>query len=224
MQKLEHNTYAESWIEYINKVTPLLNDYYLKEEEFFLKVDLTGKTVLDIGCGEGRFTKLFTRKAKEVFGIDINERELEAAKKNNADLKNVKFFHENCLKMHFADSFFDYVFAPDLIANLADKKVSAIKEMVRVAKQNGKIFITAYSENALADRVKSYVAAKIPHRIIDKAKGFVLLDLGMDALEHPSEQFSKQDLLDLCAQAGQTKAEVKALNRIAYVCIVDVQK
>lgn len=224
MPKPEHSTYTESWTDYINKVTPLLRDYYSKEEEFFLKVDLAGKTVLDVGCGEGRFTKLLAKNAKEVIGIDINESELEAARKSNADLKNIRFFHENCLKMQFADSFFDYVFAPDLIANLADKKVAAIKEMVRVAKQNGKVFITAYSENALADRVKSYIAAKIPYRIIDEKKGFVLLDMGMEALNHPSEQFSKQDLLDLCAQAGQTRVEVKALNRIAHICIIDVQK
>ncbi len=224
MPKPEHNTYAESWMDYINKVTPLLGDYYSKEEEFFLKVDLAGKIVLDVGCGEGRFTKLLAKNAKEVIGIDVNESELKAAKKNTADLKNVKFFHENCLKMHFSDSFFDYVFAPDLIANLADKKVSAIKEMARVAKTGAKVFITAYSENALADRIKSYVDAKIPYRLIDEKKGFVLLDMGEGAMAHPSEQFSKEDLMDLCLRAGQTKVEAKALNRIAYVCVIDVQK
>jgi len=221
---LDHNTYAESWTDVITKATPLFKDYYEKEKEFFLKIDLAGKTVLDVGCGEGRFTNLLAKKSKEVVGIDINESELEVAKKANADLKNVTFFHENCLKMHFADSFFDYVFAPDLIANLADKKVSAIKEMVRVAKQNGKIFITAYSENALADRIKSYIAAKVPYHIIDEKKGFVLLDLGADVLNHPSEQFSKQDLMELCQQAGQTKVTVQPLNKIAYVCVIDVQK
>lgn len=224
MPEPKHETYVDAWNEFIEKTTPLLRDYYKKEEEFFLSEARENAVVLDLGCGEGRFTKLLAEKVKKVIAIDIDSSVLETAKKRATGMKNVEFFQENALRTNFQDSYFDCVFAPDLIANLADKKVAAIKEMCRIVKPKGKIYLTAYSENALPDRLQSYKNADVTYKIVDEEKGFLLLDLSKTAPNHPSEQFSKEDLLELCRQAGQTKVEIKALNKVAYICIIDVQK
>ena len=50
--------------------------------------DLTGKRVLDLGCGFGEHCKLFVdRGAEKVVGIDISSKMLEVAKKENSDPK-----------------------------------------------------------------------------------------------------------------------------------------
>ncbi len=55
---------------------------------FSLIPDLTGKSVLDLGCGFGEHCKRFVEKgAAKVIGIDISEKMLEVAKKENADPK-----------------------------------------------------------------------------------------------------------------------------------------
>ena len=53
---------------------------------FSLMPDLSGKDVLDLGCGFGEHCKAFVEKgAKKVVGIDISEKMLEVAKKENRD-------------------------------------------------------------------------------------------------------------------------------------------
>ena len=52
--------------------------------------DLSGKTVLDLGCGYGRScADAVARGACRVVGIDLSERMLEVARRENADPKIV---------------------------------------------------------------------------------------------------------------------------------------
>lgn len=53
---------------------------------FSLLPDLSGKTVLDLGCGFGEHCKAFvSRGAERVVGIDISEKMLAAARRENSD-------------------------------------------------------------------------------------------------------------------------------------------
>lgn len=64
--------------------------------ELMLKMDFTGKTVLDMGCGTGILAFMASKlMAKEVFAIDLNEwayeNTIENAQKNNLENINVIF-------------------------------------------------------------------------------------------------------------------------------------
>ncbi len=48
-------------------------------------VDFTGKSVLEIGCGEGRVTWQYTGKAARVTAIDPDEEDIEIALKERPD-------------------------------------------------------------------------------------------------------------------------------------------
>lgn len=64
------------------------NDLFEIPALLSLLPDLTGKRVLDLGCGYGEHCKLFVeRGAQKVVGIDISVKMLEVAKKENADPK-----------------------------------------------------------------------------------------------------------------------------------------
>lgn len=41
---------------------------------------MRGKTILDIGCGDGALTRLFAREGAQATGIDINETQLARAR------------------------------------------------------------------------------------------------------------------------------------------------
>ena len=48
-------------------------------------VDFTGKSVLEIGCGEGRVTWQYARLAAQVTAIDPDEEDIEIALKERPD-------------------------------------------------------------------------------------------------------------------------------------------
>lgn len=57
-----------------------------KIEEF---VRLNGKTLLEVGCGDGRLTGLLAEKAGAITAIDPDHKRIEAARKN---IKGIKFW------------------------------------------------------------------------------------------------------------------------------------
>jgi 2-polyprenyl-3-methyl-5-hydroxy-6-metoxy-1,4-benzoquinol methylase len=56
-------------------------------------VDVSGKRVLEIGCGDGRFTYLYAREAAFVLGIDPKRRRVDDARRSRPDslASSVKF-------------------------------------------------------------------------------------------------------------------------------------
>jgi SAM-dependent methyltransferase len=48
-------------------------------------------TVVDIGCGVGRLTRVLAARAERVVGIDVSPRMLELARRHNASLTNVEW-------------------------------------------------------------------------------------------------------------------------------------
>ena len=63
-----------------------------------------GKSILDIGCGTGRFASIFKDHASYLKGIDLSEKNVQVAKQNFAGSTNLKFEHAS------ATDFFDGVF------------------------------------------------------------------------------------------------------------------
>ena len=98
-----------------------------------------GKIVLDVACGSGYGSNYLARKgAKKVFGVDLDNKPLEIAKKFYF-LPNVEFLQGNVLELPFPDEFFDVVISFETIEHLyeTDKYIAEIK---RVLKKDG-IFI-----------------------------------------------------------------------------------
>lgn len=97
--------------------------------------------ILDIGCGGGRDVKAFARMAinGKIYGIDVSEVALEAAKKTNKEFINagrVEIQQDSVSSLPFEKNTFDlvtgvevYYFWPDLINDL--------KEIYRVLKPYG---------------------------------------------------------------------------------------
>ena len=97
--------------------------------------------ILDVGCGDGNFTKLMARacKAKEVYGIDISEEALRIAMKNGIICRKIDVDEED---FPFEDNFFDAVTALELIEHLYDPD-HFLDEVRRVLKLGG-IFVLLF--------------------------------------------------------------------------------
>lgn len=106
-------------------------------------VDLTGKHVLDIGCGIGGIDVLLVKEhgAAHVTGIDVEASLIKRA--NDAALRagiadQVTFKLVSPGPLPFADSTFDVVFSKDAMIHIPDKK-AIYQEIFRVLKVGGQL-------------------------------------------------------------------------------------
>ncbi len=119
-------------------------------------------SVLDVGCGFGKDTKLLINIAKNISGIDYDREAIKEARKDLSQFRNVKIFLENAENMHFENNTFDYVICMgNTFGNFGKNKLKILKEMKRVAKRKGKIIIGVYSEKASPIRIDVYKKTKV---------------------------------------------------------------
>lgn len=99
--------------------------------------------VLEVAVGSARnFSYYDTRKVKSVTAVDFSRPMLEMAEKKRDELGSVplKLKVQNVLKMDFEDSTFDTVVDTFGVCSF-EKPVETLKEMRRVAKDDGKILL-----------------------------------------------------------------------------------
>jgi len=110
--------------------------------------NVKNKKILDGGCGTGIYAKILTKKGAIVKGIDLSEKEIEIAKKENP---RVEFKIGNAQKLPYKNKEFDIVLAALALAHLQNWN-RVLKEIYRVLKPNG-IFI--FSEgNPISDCIR----------------------------------------------------------------------
>jgi len=115
-----------------------LEDRQRKALEIFSSYQF--ERILDVGCGDGNFTMMIARacKAREVYGIEISEKGVEMARKNGIKCYQLDVDEED---FPFEDSFFDAVFAGEIIEHLYDTD-HFLDEAYRVLKANGILVLT----------------------------------------------------------------------------------
>jgi ubiquinone/menaquinone biosynthesis C-methylase UbiE len=112
------------------------------------KSELKKGKILDIGCGSGLLVKEFAYRSKKfyVMGIDTSLHALRLAKKNCQKLKNSFFKKTSVYHLPFSNYTFDLVTCKDTLHHFNDLK-SAIKEMYRVTKKGGMIYLQDLRRN-----------------------------------------------------------------------------
>jgi len=121
------------------------------EELKFLFEDLKeGEKVLDLGCGNGRWYKVFKEKKVDYFGVDNSEKLIEIAKENFPD---AKFFVGDALNLPFQDDFFDKVYSIALLHHIPseDFRIKVLKEAKRILKPGGILILTCWRVHRLRE-------------------------------------------------------------------------
>ncbi len=98
----------------------------IKYHDFFLDNINPNDTVLDVGCGNGSVAFDIAKKAKNVVGIDIDEDNIGAAKKNFL-LDNVDYICGDVLSWDFRQKF-DVVVLSNVLEHI-DKRVDLLKKV-----------------------------------------------------------------------------------------------
>jgi len=112
--------------------------------------DFRGKKILNIGCYDGWLEKIAVKRgAQEVTGIDVNKKFVALAQKN---VPQAKFLQASVLKLPFVSQRFEMVTMFDVIEHLPKgTELKALKEVKRVLKKGGKLFLSTPKSNWLAN-------------------------------------------------------------------------
>ena len=103
--------------------------------------DISGKTILDSGCGSGYFTSLLAKQAKKVIGTDFAEEFIKLCRNKYGKIGNLSFETHNVMEsMPFEDNTFDSVISKMVLQYVPKIDVFA-KESQRVLVKSGSLII-----------------------------------------------------------------------------------
>jgi ubiquinone/menaquinone biosynthesis C-methylase UbiE len=108
------------------------------------------QSVLDLGCGIGRFEEAMAGEVSSIVGIDISGEMIETARRRCAALGNVAFLQSSGRDLSaFAADSFDLVLAVDSFPYLVQSGMSLVQthvaETARVLKPSGDLLILNFS-------------------------------------------------------------------------------
>jgi ubiquinone/menaquinone biosynthesis C-methylase UbiE len=157
--------------------------------------------ILDLGCGNGRLSELFSGKKIEYYGADFSEKLIEIARKRYPELN---FQVSDALNLPFPDGFFDKVFSIAVLHHIPSKEFRAkfLKEIKRVLKPRGIVVLSVWNF-ALLKRTKFFIKSFFLKIIFKKDIDLrdVFVSWGKRALRYV-HVFSKRELVVLSKEAG----------------------
>jgi 2-polyprenyl-3-methyl-5-hydroxy-6-metoxy-1,4-benzoquinol methylase len=105
--------------------------------------------VLELGCADGSFSSLLKKKGFDVYAIDISASAIEKAKQTGikAEVGNLEE------RINHNEDYFDIVIATEVIEHLYDTDFF-LKEIKRVMKKNGHLFLSTPNLASLKNRIK----------------------------------------------------------------------
>lgn len=143
---------------YYHKISSIYNDVRLdSNDDFSMTIDnilnaCQGKvgTLLDVGCGTGKYGEALEKLGFVVTGIDKAPSQIQEAQKViDCQLGNV-------CQLPFDDNSFDVCIMIIMIHHLCkDERIQAFKEVYRVLKPNGILIIKTASHEDLEYRISS---------------------------------------------------------------------
>lgn len=165
-----------------------------ERKEYVLQQIGKGKRVLDVGCLGGQFSKLIMKSNNEVWGVEINARAAEEARRRGVRVK-VANVEEG---LPFDDGSFDVVHAGEILEYLYDTK-TFFAETERVLRDGGMLLFSTPNLNSLENRI----------RVL--AGGYLAMS-GAYPEDHFGEQvriFNLPKIKELCDQTGFQVEEVR---------------
>lgn len=100
----------------------------------------SGDSVVDVGCGVGRLTRVIARRARQVYAVDVSAEMLTLARVHNGELDNVRWIHGDGATLRpIPDAAADAVVSHVVFQHIPDPQVTYgyVAEMGRVLRRGG---------------------------------------------------------------------------------------
>lgn len=105
------------------------------------KINLKKATVLDIGCGNGQYTYMFSKFVNKIYGIDPSDLMLKSARNNKKifDSNNIRFYKGNDLNIPFSQKFDIILYSYSL--HFSSNVMKSLNNSYNLLKKNGILII-----------------------------------------------------------------------------------
>jgi ubiquinone/menaquinone biosynthesis C-methylase UbiE len=203
------------WQDILDDQPQSFKDWFKREKGFLRETIRKDASVLEVGCGTGRSISDILDVTENITGIDYDPKAIREAAINFSSYETINLQVANATKLPFEDHTFEYVMCMSTFVNFADAKELALEEMKRVLKPDGKIIMSVYNEDALADRMQNYQKIGLKLKSVDK--GTVVFDEGF--IDNVSEQFSESELLNIFSKASLKVEKLEKL-QVAYLIVL----
>ncbi len=104
--------------------------------------------VLELGCGNGNYTKVLSINSQSILATDISASMVEVAKRQLADFANITVRTADCYATGLPANRYDTVFMANVI-HVVKYPDRALQEAQRVLKKGGKLIIVSFTMNGM---------------------------------------------------------------------------
>jgi 2-polyprenyl-6-hydroxyphenyl methylase/3-demethylubiquinone-9 3-methyltransferase len=174
---------AHRWWDPNSEFKPLHEINPLRLEWIHAKAAITGKTVLDVGCGGGILAESMAKKGAIVTGIDLSDKALKVAKLHSLE-SGVKLDYEKIPVEELAErapGSFDVVTCMEMLEHVPSP-ASIIQACATLVKPGGHVFFSTLNRNAKAYLFAilgaEYILRMLPKGTHDYAKFITPAELG----------------------------------------------
>jgi SAM-dependent methyltransferase len=142
MFKTDYNNQANNW-KRDEAICP--SDFFARPVAFDLFKEIgEGKIVVDIGCGEGYFSRKMAKIARKVIAFDNSKKMIEVAKvQNEVNKQNIEYSVADMMDMNFIeDSSVDICLCNFVVHYIhPDKFTELFKSIERILKPGGRLIL-----------------------------------------------------------------------------------
>lgn len=154
------------------------------------KEDLTGKNILEVGSGAGRFTQiLLDHTNANVYSVDYSNA-VEANYLNNGPNERLQLFQASIYEMPFAKAQFDKVLCLGVLQHTPDFEQS-VKALIEMVKPGGQLVVDFYGINGVWTKVHAKYMYRPITKKMDNEKLYSLIEKNIDWMIKASLFFSK---------------------------------
>jgi SAM-dependent methyltransferase len=148
----------------LNSITNQIISNRLKREfDYFISFipEKEGKfSVLDIGCGDGRFLEHFIKLDWDCFGIEPSSYAAAIARK-----RKITFLDINVLELDDKNKF-DFIFMDNVIEHL-DYPGKYIEKIYQLLKPSGVFVLKTPNSSSVVERTETVILTILPNKFID---------------------------------------------------------
>jgi len=140
---LQWNRFASTQID--SNVGTTRSEVRFREETLWGEKDLTGKLVLDAGCGSGRFSEIALKLGASLIAVDYSS--AVEASKQNLSAPDKLIIQGDLAALPILNQTFDFIYCIGVLQHTSEP-AKIVKELLRCLKIDGEITLTFYENSS----------------------------------------------------------------------------
>lgn len=229
------NNYTENfgyqWNKFAGTQVDKASKLHISKTRFFAetnwdKEDLTGKNILEVGSGAGRFTQiLLDHTNANVYSVDYSNA-VEANYQNNGPHERLHLFQASIYDMPFAKAQFDKVLCLGVLQHTPNFEQS-VEALIQMVKPGGELVVDFYGINGFWTKLQAKYLYRPFTKKMEHKKLYQLIEKNIDWMIKTNFFFSKIGLGKLCnrfipvCDIEGTLPKNIPYNQLRELCVLD---